>query len=246
MNKTQADYIKPILETWETEDIRIFAIALLNKLPDYIWHVPASSTGKYHPAYSLGEGGLMRHSIAVVRFVNYLFELEQFQNKFTARERDLVRTACLTHDGMKSGTQEEFEHNKYTKFNHPLLQAEVVRSFLGKDIIPDSEIEIIANAIESHMGQWNTDKRNKDIILPKPVNKYQQIVHMADYFASRKDLTLDFSSYKQELNLEEFTLTFGKYKGEKLVDLAEKDPSYVDWLKINCTDEYTKRHLELV
>lgn len=246
MTNKQEEYIRPILDTFETTDIKEFALEILRSMPDYIWHVPASSTGKYHPSYSLGEGGLMRHLIAVVRFVNYMFELEQFQKKYNERERDLVRVACLTHDGMKSGTQQEFESSKYTKFNHPLLQAEIIRSYKGKGLLQDSEIEIIANAIESHMGQWNTDKRNKDIVLPKPMNKYQQIVHMADYFASRKDLLLDFSSYKQEVNVDEFTLTFGKYRGEKLVDVASKDPSYIHWLRDNCNDEMTKSCLEKI
>ena len=53
--------VQPVLNTFENDDIKDFAIVLLDNLPEYIWHVGASSTGKYHPAYSLGEGGLMRH-----------------------------------------------------------------------------------------------------------------------------------------------------------------------------------------
>ena len=37
-------------------------------VPDYFYDVPASSTGKYHPWYSLGYGGLVRHTKAVVMF----------------------------------------------------------------------------------------------------------------------------------------------------------------------------------
>jgi hypothetical protein len=35
-------------------------------LPDYFFKVPASSTGKYHPSFALGEGGLYRHVRAAV------------------------------------------------------------------------------------------------------------------------------------------------------------------------------------
>lgn len=29
---------------------------MVNLLPDYFFNVPASSTGKYHPSFSLGDG----------------------------------------------------------------------------------------------------------------------------------------------------------------------------------------------
>ena len=38
------------------EDLKI----LVNLLPDYFFLVPASSTGKYHPEFSLGSGGIGR------------------------------------------------------------------------------------------------------------------------------------------------------------------------------------------
>ena len=34
--------------------------------PEYFWYVPASSTGKYHPDFAQGEGGLIRHTKAAV------------------------------------------------------------------------------------------------------------------------------------------------------------------------------------
>ena len=39
------------------EKIRNSLILILEELPDYWFSVPASSTGKYHPKYALGEGG---------------------------------------------------------------------------------------------------------------------------------------------------------------------------------------------
>ena len=40
---------------------------LINLLPDYFFEIPASSTGKYHPYYATGKGGLVRHTKAAVR-----------------------------------------------------------------------------------------------------------------------------------------------------------------------------------
>lgn len=179
------------LESLENEDMKIFAKELLNTIPEYWYSVPASSTGKYHPQYALGDGGLMRHSIAVLRFVNHIFATNIFN--FSSRERDILRIAAIMHDTRKSGSQEDYKNNKYTRFEHPLLAAEVIRSYKSKGFINDDEIEIMANAIESHMGQWNTDKRS-GIVLPIPSNKYQKLLHLADYLASRKDIEMRFEN----------------------------------------------------
>ena len=239
MTEQQSQMITPILETIQDDEIRTFAYVLVDNLPDYIWHVGASSTGKYHPAYSLGEGGLMRHQIAVVRFLNFFFELEQYNTKFTSRERDLMRVAGLVHDGRKSGEQTDYERSKFTKFEHPLQMANVIRSYDGQFLNHD-DIEFIAHCIESHMGQWNTDRKSK-MILPKPIDEYQQFVHLADYLASRKDLTMAFDETAQpkaELpDINEYVLDFGRHKGSKLIDVFKKHRDYINWCKENFRKE---------
>ena len=234
MTQERLNMVHPVLNTFENNDIKDFAITLLDNLPEYIWSVPASSTGKYHPQYSLGLGGLMRHQIAVVRFLNFFLELEQYREGMTSRKRDLMRVAALIHDGMKSGTQEDYTKSKYTKFNHPILMANVIRSTDGLDI---GEREFIAHCIESHMGQWNVDK-NTGVELPKPKDEYQKLVHLADYLASRKTLTMDFENIETprvESKPEEYVLTFGKHKGEKLIDLYRSGDDYVAWMEENIT-----------
>ena len=236
MNSEQENLLKPILNTFENDDVKNFAIILLDNLPEYIWRAPASSTGKYHPAYSLGEGGLMRHQIAVVRFLNFFLELEQYNSKLTSRERDLIRLSGLVHDGRKSGSQEDYEKSKYTKFNHPLLMADVVRSFNGQ-YLSHEEIEIVADTISRHMGQWNTDKKS-DVVLPKPNNKYSRMVHIADYLASRKSLALDFDNLVIEQPVamtftEDAVLDFGKHKGRRYIDVYKSEPDYFDWVEKN-------------
>lgn len=235
MTEQQSQMITPILNTIVNDDIREFAKILIEGLPDYIWHVGASSTGKYHPAYSLGEAGLMRHQIAVVRFLNYFFELEQYNTKFTSREMDLMRTAGLVHDGRKSGEQTDYQRSKFTKFDHPLQMANVIRSY-DEQYLNHDELEFCAHCVESHMGSWNTDRKNS-VVLPKPMDEYQHFVHLADYLASRKDLTMAFDNVETPkatpTNIEEYIITFGKYKGTKLVDVYNKDRSYCMWLKDN-------------
>ena len=245
MTEQQSNMVTPILETIVNEDIREFAKVLVEGLPAYIWEVGASSTGKYHPQYSHGIGGLMRHQIAVVRFLNYFFELEQYNTKFTSREMDLMRVAGLCHDGRKSGEQTDYERSKFTKFDHPLQMANVIRSYDGQYLNHD-ELEFCAYCIESHMGQWSTDRKSK-VVLPKPMDEYQQFVHLADYLASRKDLTMAFDSTETPkptpTNVDDYVINFGKWKGTKLVDLYNKDRSYCMWLKEN---SYMKEVVDMI
>ena len=235
MTEQQNNMIAPILATIVNDDIREFAKVLVENLPPYIWEVGASSTGKYHPAYSLGVGGLMRHQIAVVRFLNYFFELEQYNTKFTSREMDLMRVAGLIHDGRKSGEQSDYENSKFTRFEHPLKMANVITNYDGQ-YLNREELAFIAHCVSSHMGQWSTDRKS-NTVLPKPIDECQHFVHLADYLASRKDLTMAFDNVEQpkptSINLDEYVINFGKYKGAKLIDVFNKDRSYCMWLKEN-------------
>lgn len=237
MRNDKAKIFLPVLDTFENEDLKSLAELIIDDFPDYFFDVGASSTGKYHPQYALGDLGLARHTVALTRFMNHMFSIEQTQNDFNSRERDLLRIAGIAHDSRKSG--EADNKSRYTVFDHPLLAAKAVRKFKGSvDSATDEEVELIANAIESHMGQWNTDKRSA-VVLPKPENKYQKLLHICDYLASRKDIEVLFEEYqKPELpKLEDYTLDFGKYRGYKLVDIAKGDPGYIAWLKENMSKE---------
>ena len=249
MTEQQNNMVAPILATIVNEDIREFAKVLVEGLPNYIWEVGASSTGKYHPAYSLGVGGLMRHQIAVVRFLNYFFELEQYAT-IGSRKFDLMRVAGLVHDGRKSGEQSDYEKSKYTKFDHPIQMANVIRSYDGQYLNHD-ELEFIAHCVESHMGSWNTDKKSS-VVLPKPEDVYQHFVHLADYLASRKDLTMAFDNVEAPhpttavSSVDDYVITFGKHKGEKLVDVFKSDRSYCMWLKENSFQKEVKEMIQQV
>lgn len=186
MDKTVFDNI---LNTFENNDIKEFAKIVIDEAPDYWYHVGASSTGKYHPQYAIGDGGLVRHTLAVVRFLNHMFGIESIATQYNSRERDLLRVAAIAHDMWKSGSQEEYNKSKWTKFDHPLIAAKHIYNMDG---LNREERRFISMAISSHMGQWNTDKRHPDVVLPKPQDKYQIILHLADYLASRKDIELKF------------------------------------------------------
>ena len=238
MRNEKSKIFDSLLDTFENEDIKNFANECIETIPNYFWDIGASSTGKYHPQYALGDLGLARHTCALVRFLNHILNIDCYKNEFTSRERDLLRVAGIMHDSRKSGDDEDYSRNKFTRFEHPILAANEIRTIIG--FIPEDEVELVASTIESHMGQWNTDKRSKTV-LPLPENKYQKILHLADYLASRKDIEVLFDGYeapKKEIpKLEEYIFNFGKHSGEKLIDVVETDPSYISWAKENITRE---------
>ena len=231
-----------VLETFENKDIKEFAIKCINSAPKYFYEVPASSSLRYHPSYACTTPlGLAKHTVALVRFLNHMFNVESIADEFSSRERDLLRVAGITHDMMKSGTQEEYEHNKYTKFDHPLKAAEFVREL---STLNKNETDLLCSVISTHMGEWNTDKRHPDIILPKPTDKYQIIVHLADYLSSRRDIEMKFDDISNDIskiNVDPSThvIPFGKYKGETLGEIYNKDKGYLKWLISNISEGQT-------
>lgn len=179
--KTEINYVR---DNALREDLKV----LIGLLPDYFFEVPASSTGKYHPAFSLGDGGLVRHTKAAVRIANELLNNNTVGSKFSLHDKDLIIIALTLHDGVKSG----MEHSQYTKFDHPLLASKLIMENKGKVSMEVDDLRKVCSMIESHMGEWTYDNYHKKEVLPKPRTAEQRFVHMCDFLASRKFLDIKF------------------------------------------------------
>lgn len=167
-------------------------IIMLDLLPNYFYEVPASSTGKYHPNFALGDGGLLRHTKVAVRIAKELMDNESLTN-FNENEKDLIIMALTLHDGLKSGLTK----SEYTKFEHPILMSNYIKENKEKLQLTDAEINIITRCIQTHMGPWTKDYKGNEI-LTAPKDKYQRFVHMCDYLASRKFLDVKFTNNEIE------------------------------------------------
>ena len=163
---------------------------LIGLLPDYFFEVPASSTGKYHPEFALGDGGLVRHTKVAVRMAVELLGNNCVGMKFGDVDKDLIIMALVLHDGIKSG----IEKSKYTKFDHPLLVSKLIMENKNKLSLDIDDLRKLCSMIESHMGEWNVDPYTKEEVLPKPRTAEQRFVHMCDFLASRKFLDVKFDS----------------------------------------------------
>lgn len=187
---------------------------IINDLPDYFWHVPASSSGKYHPEYALNDGGLARHSLSALFYLDMILihpvtwarelpgmaedaiewidelsaGIETWVQEFDEQQIDLLRIAVLVHDGRKSGSQDEYEANPSTKFDHPIQMANAVLAIGEEFPLERENCQYIADAIKTHMGKWTTASYAPGIELERPTTPAQRIVSLADYLASRKYL----------------------------------------------------------
>ena len=102
------------------EKVRETTNKILCHMPEWFMKEGASSTGKYHPEYAQGEGGLYRHTCAAVKIFADIIELEQ--NKDVYYYRDWGIAALILHDMCKYG--DEDTPTKYSQFKHPLLVRE--------------------------------------------------------------------------------------------------------------------------
>ncbi len=185
MNKLDA--LKSELDYIINPNIRAFSEIAIGSLPDYFFEIPASSTGKYHPNYSLGSGGLLRHTRAAIRIAIELSRMDWWH--FEKDELDLCIAALLIHDGYKSGIAKEF----FTRADHPnIMASELRKNSLLANMLPKVQFEIILGMISKHMGQWCFDYKTKEKVLDVPQTKLEKFVHLCDYLASRKCLTMEF------------------------------------------------------
>ena len=170
---------KEQLNQIKNQELRKLVEIQLNKIPEYFYRVPASSTSKYHNESENGVGGLVRHVKAVFKFAYCLLQLEMYAPLIQYRDEILV--AALLHDSIKMGLTE----SKYTVFEHPKLAAESFKETAIEQNYKDMEsIDRICGMICAHSGQWNTN-RYSSIVLPKPLSKIEYFLHQCDYLGSR-------------------------------------------------------------
>ena len=75
----KSDFFKRELDLIVNEDLRMAVKCYLEEsVPDYFWEIGASSSGKFHPAFSQGVGVLVRHTKAVVMFAEELLRMSSY------------------------------------------------------------------------------------------------------------------------------------------------------------------------
>lgn len=197
------------LETIEDLHLRVFTKYALENAPKYFHSVGASASGKFHPKFSQGEGGLVRHTKAVLMFCNELLNMSPY-HELSPLWKDYARVACLLHDICKYGDEDEMDKSAYT--DHAVNSAWYVDKMWGLYHSTDDAIciefapELITHAIMCHMGRWSKENQ-------RPISIIDNVVHLADYVASRNFIDIEFEGEEstspeelptpKEINLED-------------------------------------------
>ena len=193
MNK--AKYFENEIALIQNPDYRLFvAYYLDNVCPDYFWEIGASSSGKYHPAFSQGQGGLVRHTKAVVLFAQELLRMSSYMY-MSDEHKDYVIMACILHDTCKYGF---IEYDKELYKDHAVNASKWVNN-AWIDYFGDSASEFFLSAIKCHMGQWS-ERENR------PFTNIDRCVHMADYMASRSFIDIPQVSAEYEKSADEIRI----------------------------------------
>ena len=158
-----------------------------DKIPDYFYEVPASSTGKYHPSFDHGTGGLLRHTQMTCEIIKEFQRMDEYKhiNFFD------IMVACILHDTFKNGyvdnhrtvsshasiAADEFYntyiYHKYTQEDLEDTLGNVTYNYAGE---LDRRVMNICGMIRTHMGSWGAIK---------PTTDSEKLVHLADYVVSR-------------------------------------------------------------
>ena len=250
----------------KNENLRKFAEELIANADDYFFVVPASSSGKYHPQFALGDGGLVRHTRCVAYFAKAMAESFNFNQE----DSDLLVIAALAHDIKKQGN-----NTGHTVREHPMLASDYVCHIMekfGEDVITNEQIQKICCAVASHMGKWENLPewtRGKEP-FPMPSNDFEKALQAADYVASRKAIevfTFDstdevelpkLQEQRKDVDVDSYTLAdlevyvvpFGKHRGKTFKEV--KPTGYLDWMvkqvDFNCKDvqDLAKRYLAIL
>jgi hypothetical protein len=142
--------------------------SFLKGCPDYFWELASSSTGKYHAVDERGLHGNWIHTKRV--FVAYLALSRTYleQGLITELEREAGKSAALIHDMLKYGWPSQ--NREHTASDHDIIGSDVSRYIGGAS-------EATWSPIHAHNGAW-ADGKN-------PETDFEQILHLADYTASK-------------------------------------------------------------
>lgn len=227
---------KEITDKFETESMKYYCEDMIEKIPDYIFTMPSSTSRKYHNFTQCLTHGQIYHIVMFGKIVNYRLDLKANKEKFNnAIERDAMRCVSIFHDAIKCG----WNGSAYTVHEHPILAGEWVRTTKVEHDVDDEIKDMIARMCERHSGEWTTNKRSK-VILPEPETEMEIFIHECDILSSRSDIDLPPSDYLKGIlgeksyekpTIDTYVFNFGKHNGKSFKTVMEEDPSYLTYLK---------------
>lgn len=249
-NEEKISYFAFELSEIKDENLKKFLTIILEGTGDWFYHDPASTSGKYHPKYALGDGGLMRHTRAVAYWAKELCRTELFD--VNERQGELLYVAAILHD-IRKHTATGGYIQKHARAAYDLILATQAEH---PELLSKEEAQYMADAVSTHMGIWGVKDGER-----KPTSDAEKLLHIADYNASRKEIIMEFASApiqfpkipsadilgipnptitvvteataeKKEDTQEEKSIVFnfGKYRGKTIDEVYAENADYLKWI----------------
>lgn len=229
---------RPLLDQFETELMRLYCEDMIKQIPDYIFTMPSSTSGKFHNKTQCQQHGQIYHILMFAEILNYRLALKCNKEKFNSDiQRDAMRCVPIFHDAIKCGTG----GSSFTVHDHPMLAGEWVRNTKVEYDIDETTKESIARMCERHSGEWTSSKRSK-VVLPEPENDMEIMIHECDILSSRNNIDMQPPEYLKEIFSDmvpqvtfdpEYKIPFGKHSGRRLIDVYKAAPNYIAWCEEN-------------
>lgn len=242
MNKKEKQKIfESLSKNFETEQFRLYYLDMVAEIPDYIFTMPSSTSGKFHNATQCQTYGQIYHIYMFDSILNHRLRLKMNKKIYpTPEERDAMRCIPALHDAVKCG----WNGSRYTVQDHPMLAAKWILETNVEHDIPMEYKQMIADMCEAHSGEWNKSRSGK-VIMSEPRNQREFFIHECDILASRADLDYIIPEAlkellgssgelkKPEVKIDEYKLSFGKHKGELITNVAKNHRDYLEWMRDN-------------
>lgn len=81
-----------LLNQFETDEMRNYCADMIEKIPDYIFTIPSSTSFKYHNKTQCQPHGQIYHILMFAEIMNYVLGLEYVQGKLT-QEKEIAYVA---------------------------------------------------------------------------------------------------------------------------------------------------------
>ena len=164
----------------ENPHVRAVVLEILSRAPEHFYTQPSSSTGKYHPADEFSEGGNILHTRRVVKLAD---ELCHAYGR-SGIERDKILGAAMIHDSAQYGWGAEAE--RYSQMGHE----GAVRVHTYEDLHHWDFYDDVSLLARAHAGRWGPSVV-WDSVTQLGLPELAALLHIADYIASRRYVTID-------------------------------------------------------
>lgn len=168
--------------------------------------LPSSLTGKFHPKDEFGKGGLDAHTEKVCWYVDKIAD----EFGYPDHTRDLLLVAAYFHDlgkvkdttvalaltykGKKTERSVTVTRNIGGADVHPIISSRMAREYMEMEGVLEEDIQVICDIVSKHMSHWYG-------MLPQPNSELEKMLALADFLASRREITFERESWWQKLKL---------------------------------------------